>query len=185
MLGLFTVFLGTNMVIPNSPIMNRMDSLQADYQHISQYSYNNSSGVRLMLWENSLHLFKSSPLTGVGMYGIQQQNCELKKEKVLPVCFQHQHSIVFQEMAANGVLGLLGLFFSFIIPIGFFIRHLHHKDDLTRNLSIGGTCLLVYFFCSGLTEYYLFFADVTYWFYFSVASLMSFVHLNSKRLSYS
>ena len=185
MLGLFTVFLSINMAIPNSPIMNRVNRLQAEYQKISQYSYNNSSGVRLMLWQNSLHLFRSSPLTGVGMYGIQQQNCDLKEQNILPVCFQHQHSIVFQEMAANGVLGLLGLFFSFIIPIGFFIRHLHHKDDLTRNLSIGGTCLLIYFFCSGLTEYYLFFADVTYWFYFSVASLMSFVHLNSKRLSYS
>ena len=29
---------------------------------------------------------------------------------------------------------------------------------------------------------YLFFSDVTYWFYFSIASLMSFVYLHSKQV---
>ena len=185
MLTLFTLFIGTNVLIPNSPIMNRVDSLQADYQKISQYSYNNSSGIRLMLWENALQLFESQPLTGVGMYGIQQQNCELKAKGVLPVCFQHQHNIVFQEMAANGLLGLISLLLSFIIPMGYFLRHLRHSNALVNNLSISGVCLLVYYFCSGMTEYYLFFADVTFWFYLAVASLMSFVHLQSKHSAYS
>ena len=185
MLTLFTLFIGTNVFIPNSPIMNRVDSLQADYQKISQYSYNNSSGIRLMLWQNALQLFESQPLTGVGMYGIQQQNCELKAKGVLPVCFQHQHNIVFQEMAANGLLGLIGLLLSFIIPMGYFLRHLRHSNALVSNLSISGICLLVYYFCSGMTEYYLFFADITFWFYLAVASLMSFVYLQSKHSAYS
>ena len=181
MLALFTAFITINVIIPNSPIMNRMASLQADYHNISQYSYDNSSGIRLMLWQNSVHLFQSAPLAGVGMYGIQQQNCALHAQGSLPICFQHQHNIVFEEMAANGMLGLLGLFFTFITPASYFLRQFRqHNNALTKNLSLMGLCILTYYFCSGLTEYYLFFADVTYWFYFTLASLMSFVYLQNK-----
>ena len=89
--------------------------------------------------------------------------------------------IVFEEMAANGMLGLLGLFFTFITPASYFLRQFRqHNNALTKNLSLMGLCILTYYFCSGLTEYYLFFADVTYWFYFTLASLMSFVYLQNK-----
>lgn len=179
-LALFALFMGGNLVIPNSPIMNRMGALQYDYQDISNQHMKSSSGIRLALWQNSFKLFLSQPTTGVGIYGIQEENCRLQAQGALPLCYQHQHSIVFHELASNGILGLLGLLLEFAIPLGYFWRYFKSPDALSKNLAVCGIATLVYFFCSGLTEYYLFFLDTTYWFYLLVASLMSLLYLHSQ-----
>ncbi|WP_151798087.1 O-antigen ligase family protein, partial [Acinetobacter bereziniae] len=178
MLSLVICFVGINMIIPNSPLLQRVENFQSDSLNIQNNNYQNSSGIRLFLWGNSIEMFKSKPFTGIGMYDIEAENCRLYERGDLPHCFQHMHSIYFHELAANGLVGLIGLFMTFLVALIYFIKNIFVKDGLIKNLAITGALFVIYYMCSGLTEYYLFFQNTTYVFYWIVASLMSFIYIH-------
>ncbi|MCV2441842.1 O-antigen ligase family protein [Acinetobacter bereziniae] len=178
MLCLVISFVGINMIIPNSPLLQRVENFQSDSLNIQNNNYQNSSGIRLLLWGNSIEMFKSKPFTGIGMYDIEAENCRLYERGDLPHCFQHMHSIYFHELAANGLVGLIGLFMTFLVALIYFIKNIFIKDELIKNLAITGALFVIYYMCSGLTEYYLFFQNTTYVFYWIVASLMSFIYIH-------
>ncbi len=178
MLSLVICFVGINMIIPNSPLLQRVENFQSDSLNIQNNNYQNSSGIRLLLWGNSIEMFKSKPFTGIGMYDIEAENCRLYERGDLPHCFQHMHSIYFHELAANGLVGLIGLFMTFLVALIYFIKNIFVKDGLIKNLAITGALFVIYYMCSGLTEYYLFFQNTTYVFYWIVASLMSFIYIH-------
>ena len=181
MLGLFTLFILGNVLIPNSPTMSRVQHLQADTAAISQNNYGNSSGIRLYLWQNSVDLFESNPIVGVGMAQIEIENCKLQQQGNLPTFFQHQHSIYFHELAANGILGILALFLTFISVLIFFIKNIASENKVIKNLAISGFIFVSYYMFCGLTEYYLFFKNTTYIFYLFTASLMSFILIHQQK----
>lgn len=178
MLSLVICFVGINMIIPNSPLLQRVENFQSDSLNIRNNNYKNSSGIRLFLWGNSIEMFKSKPFTGIGMYDIEAENCRLYERGDLPHCFQHMHSIYFHELAANGLVGLIGLLMTFLVALIYFIKNIFVKDGLIKNLAITGALFVIYYMCSGLTEYYLFFQNTTYVFYWIVASLMSFIYIH-------
>lgn len=177
MWALACTFILGNVITPNSPVAQRMNHLQDDSQHIQNNNYQNSSGIRLYLWENSLAMFKRSPIIGIGMHEIELENCRLYERGNLPHCFQHLHSIYFHELAANGLIGLLTLLSTFLVAMAYFLKNLWVKDELTRNLSVTGAVFVIYYMFCGLTEYYLFFMNTTYVFYWVTASLISFIML--------
>lgn len=175
MLVMFGLFIVTNLIVPSSPVLDRMQAFKEDTQHIDQNNYSNSSGIRLFLWANSIELFKASPVIGVGVAQIEVENCKLHQQGQLPTCFQHQHSIYFHELAANGTLGVAALILTFLSSLGFFLSHLITKDRYVKGLAITGIIFVIYYIMSGLTEYYLFFKNTTYIFYWITASLISFI----------
>ena len=179
-LSMFIIFLSINALIPNSPIFNRFSKFKNDYQSIQVKEYKNSTGIRLLLWKNSLALFQTHPIMGVGIYGIEQSNDKLFAEKKLPQSFQHQHNIVFHEMAAHGLLGLLGLMGTFTAALCFFGKHWFHQNPNIHTLSCAGLTFVIYHFCAGMTEHYLFFIDSTYLFYLITASLISLILVELK-----
>lgn len=171
-------FLVSNLFLPSSPIFDRIQHLKSDAALIESENFDNSTGTRLLLWKNAIELFKQSPVWGVGMYHIEENNCQLYAEKRLEQCFQHQHSIIFQELAAHGIVGLMGLILSFIVPLVYFARHLWRQQNLwIKNLAVTGIIFVIYHAISGLTEYYLFFKYPTFLFFFIVASLMSYIQI--------
>ncbi|WP_237412836.1 O-antigen ligase family protein [Acinetobacter nectaris] len=180
MIALVLIFTLTNLMLPNSPILKRVDNLQEDTLQITNNNYQNSSGLRLYMWKNAISYFKSSPIFGVGLYEIEAKNCELNKQGKLPTCFQHLHSIYFNELAAHGLFGIFGLFLTFFSSLIFFIKNIFNKEGLIKNISISGCVFVVYYMFCGLTEYYLFFLNTTYLFYWIVASLMSFIIIGSR-----
>lgn len=156
-LSLFICFIVINLAIPNSPLVSRVEHLQSDTQNIQNNNYQNSSGIRLYLWENSIELFKQAPVIGVGMHQIELENCRLYDQGKLPTCFQHMHSIYFHELAANGLIGFIGLLLTFSIAIIFFLKNLFSRDHQIQNLALTGLIFVIYYMLCGLTEYYLFF----------------------------
>ena len=180
MLSMFLIFLSINAFIPNSPVFNRFNQFKDDYQSIQSNEFQNSTGIRLLLWKNSLSLFQTHPIMGVGIYGIEQSNDKLFAEKKLPQSFQHQHNIVFHEMAAHGLLGLFGLIGTFAAALSFFSKHWFHCNPTIRTLSCAGLSFVIYHFCAGMTEHYLFFIDNTYLFYLITASLISLIIVELK-----
>lgn len=175
---LFICFIGVNLIIPNSPILDRVDELQQDKNLIEKQSFQNSTGTRILLWQNSIELFKEQPILGTGIYEIEVNNCKLAEEKKIPQCFQHQHSIYFQELAANGLIGFIGLLMTLIIPLIYFIRNIFTVNSEIKMLSISGSLFVVYYAICGLTEYYLFFLNTTYIYFLTVAIIMSFIQVN-------
>ncbi|ENV11071.1 hypothetical protein F966_00856 [Acinetobacter higginsii] len=178
--ALLLIFLIVNAVIPNSPVFNRFDEFQKDKAHIENQSYNNSTGSRLVMWHNAIELFQQQPIIGVGVYGVEKEHCHLAEQGILPSCFQHKHNIFFQDLAANGLIGLIGLIISLLTPLIFFFSQFFSRNELVRNLALAGFLFVFSFLLSGLTEYYLFFPHVTYIFFFITASLMSFIILKDK-----
>lgn len=174
------IFIGGNLLLPKSPITNRINNFKADTQAIESNQLQNSTGIRLLLWENSIELFNKSPILGVGAYEIEKENCRLYESKKLNSCFQHQHNIFFHELAANGILGVLSLILTFGTAIFYFIKNLFRYDSRSKFLSSTGLVFVFYYLVCGMTEYYLFFLNTTYLFYFVVASLMSFIFINNK-----
>ena len=174
---LFISFIGINLIIPNSPVLNRVDDFQQDKNLIENQSFQNSTGTRLLLWQNSIELFKEKPLLGVSIYEIELNNCRLFEEKKIPQCFQHQHSIYFQELAANGLIGLLGLLMTLLIPLIYFVKNIFTENNEIKMLSISGSLFVMYYAISGLTEYYLFFLNTTYIYFLIVATIISFIQL--------
>ncbi|MCH7314664.1 O-antigen ligase family protein [Acinetobacter sp. ANC 3882] len=178
--ALLLIFLTVNAIIPNSPVFNRFEDFQNDKAHIENHSYNNSTGSRLVMWRNAIELFQQQPVIGVGVYGVEQEQCHLAEQGILPSCFQHKHNIFFQDLAANGLIGLIGLIISLFTPLIFFFSQFFSKNELVRNLALAGFLFVFSFLLSGLTEYYLFFPHVTYIFFFITASLMSFIILKNR-----
>lgn len=183
-IGALLVFLATNVFMSNSPIISRVGHFQADTQKIEKNSYQNSTGIRLLLWENALDMFKKEPILGVSLYGVEAENCRRARETNIPQCFQHAHSIFFNELAAHGVVGVIGLLISLLLPLIFFMLNaFKSRDAQLKFLGLAGTIFVIHHIVSGLTEYYLFFRNATFIYYFIVALLMSFIYLRQQELN--
>lgn len=176
------IFIAVNIALPNSPLKNRMDAFHQDSENIQESNYQNSTGIRLMLWENSIELFKKQPILGVNLYGIEKNNCELQAQEKLPQCFQHQHSIYFNELAANGLFGIFGLLTTLLLPFIYFVKNYSRSNEKLKLLSLSGATFVFYFAACGLTEYYLFFLNTTYMYFLIVATLISFIQLEKYQL---
>ena len=177
--GFFLFFICISLFMENSPIKERLLSFKQDAVQIQSDNYMNSTGIRLYLWNNSIEYFQANPLDGIGIAQIEVENCKLYQEGRLPQCFQHQHSIYFQELAGNGVVGVLNLILSLLLPLFYFLKNIKTNNAINKNLAITGSIFVTYYMLSGLTENYLFFIEISYIYYWVVASLMTFIYLHS------
>ncbi|WP_065994314.1 O-antigen ligase family protein [Acinetobacter defluvii] len=171
------IFIAVNIALPNSPLKNRMNAFQQDSVNIQESDYQNSTGLRLLLWKNSIELFKTQPVLGISLYGVEKNNCELQTQGKLPQCFQHQHSIYFNELAAHGLLGIFGLLITLLLPFIYFVKNFSRSNENLKLLTLSGAAFVFYFAVCGLTEYYLFFLNTTYMYFLIVATLISFIQL--------
>ena len=176
------IFIMINIALPNSPLKNRMNAFHQDSTNIQESDYQNSTGIRLLLWENSIELFKKQPILGVSLYGIEKNNCELQAQGKIPQCFQHQHSIYFNELAANGLFGIFGLLITLLLPFIYFVKNYSQSNEKLKLLSLSGAAFVFYFAVCGLTEYYLFFLNTTYMYFLIVATFMSFIQLEKHHI---
>lgn len=115
-----------------------------------------SVGVRLVLWQDSFHLWIKEPLLGVGLGSfyyahkdsMERQNIQLKR------IHTHPHNIFLDTLASTGLLGFIGLVGGvFVLPTMFFWRcALARKENGRSFAPIAGTLLLVCYAVFGLTE---------------------------------
>ncbi|MDQ8954168.1 O-antigen ligase family protein [Acinetobacter rudis] len=184
MLGSVFIFMLINLLNTNSPIMSRIGHFQSDQQNIIQNKYENSTGIRILLWKNAIEMFEQAPVMGVSLYGVEAENCRRAEVSKIPECYQHAHNIFLNELAANGIIGFVGLLISLFLPLFYFIFtfiRTHHEQ--LKFLGLAGFAFVLQYILSGLTEYYLFFRNPTFIYYFIVAMLMSFIYLQQRNLS--
>lgn len=163
--------------------MSRVEHFQSDQQNIMHNEYHNSTGIRILLWKNAVEMFEQAPILGVSQYGVEAENCRRAEVTKIPQCFQHAHNIFLNELAANGLVGFLGLLISLFLPLWYFIANaIRSRDEQLRFLSLAGFALVIHHMLSGLTEYYLFFRNPTFIYYLIVAMLMSFIYLRKRNI---
>jgi len=180
---LIAVFFLVNLFSVNSPVMSRIEHFQSDQQNITHNEYHNSTGIRILLWKNAVEMFEQAPILGVSLYGVEAENCRRAEVTKIPQCFQHAHNIFLNELAANGLVGFLGLLISLFLPLWYFIANaIRSRDEQLRFLSLAGFALVIHHMLSGLTEYYLFFRNPTFIYYLIVAMLMSFIYLRKRNI---
>lgn len=120
---------------------------------------NNSIGVRVEMWMDSIKMFKVSPIIGIGISDFKNRNKELVSQGVLKPRreFGHAHSIYFNILATTGLLGFIGLlFFVFWLPLKFFLKIWRNTEStVLKFYSLSGIILISSFMVFGLTESWL------------------------------
>ena len=106
-----------------------------------------SNRARFIFWNESVKVFKEHPVLGVGL---GQAKRVIKESKEYKPWFTHYHSNIFQMLAENGVIGLVG----YLGFMGcFFIKNFKEflSEKCPKSLIIAATTLAV--FIQGITEY--------------------------------
>ena len=162
-----TIFL---LLIPNSPIISRVDAFKEDKVLVQQNNYNSSVGNRVFLWNFAINQFKTSPIIGVGTRQFRENICIQHKQGLIPACNPHAHNIFFQFIATHGLLGLFGILSAFLLPFIYFTKsYLISKNKFNdlNQYSVAGITFTLFFGICGLTDF-LFFASFPTMFYFLV-----------------
>ena len=108
---------------------------------------NNPKNARYIFWNEAIKVSKEHPVLGVGL---GQAKRVIKASKEYKPYFTHYHSNIFQMLAENGVVGLLG----YLGFMGcFFLKNF--KEFLSKkhpqSLIIAASTLAV--FIQGIAEY--------------------------------
>lgn len=133
---------------------------------------------RLNIWRNMVILFKSSPLIGAGLgdYGYESKRL-INEGKSLTVHIHNSaHSIYFESLGMNGLLGLVGLILGlFVLPIKSFnqIRRSENNETaiIFSRFGILVLCTLALLGLSG--TWYAFNAIVNLYIFSMLACLAS------------
>lgn len=164
------------LVLPNSPVHNRLNDFKQDTTSIEQKSYHSSTGNRLFLWKFSIEQFQSSPLIGVGTKAFRDSICDQQKLGVIPACNPHAHNLFFQFIATHGIFGLIGILFCFLAPSLFYLKSLWRQTNpIIQNYAMMGICFTGFYAICGLTDFLFFTAFPTMLYFLITVTLMTFI----------
>ncbi len=118
-----------------------------------------SWGARLVMWRNSLLIFKASPLIGTGMGDFKNDSLKLFEKGLsydndFSVNQTNAHNLYFQLLAEGGLLGLI-LLITVIFILPFNLLHAlwkSTKDRLLHCYSLSGLICLFAFVWFGVSE---------------------------------
>lgn len=126
-------------------LMNNPRFVQRTTSIVSKVDSSNSA--RFIFWNEAIKVFKEHPVLGVGL---GQAKKAIKASKEYKPYFTHYHSNIFQILAENGALGLIG----FIYFMGYFCIS-NYKQFISKKcvLSLVVFASTAALFIQGLTEY--------------------------------
>ena len=108
---------------------------------------NDPKNARYIFWNEAIKVFKEHPSLGVGL---GQAKRVIKESKEYKPWFTHYHSNIFQMLAENGVIGLVG----YLGFIGYYLKKSFGQFVSQKNpiaLIIASSTLAL--FVQGITEY--------------------------------
>lgn len=166
--------------MPNSPIMERIDHLQSDASLMEKNNYNTSVGTRFALWKFALEKFQQAPYAGNGFINFKNQICAPDSKNTVPNCQPHAHNIVFQELAAHGLLGFLNILILSFLPLYYFIKNLiKNPNRHTRILAFSGLITVIYLTICSMSDYLFFFPFPTMFTFLIILSLLNIIYIEN------
>lgn len=148
------------MLLATEHARDRSSKVVSDLvEYKSGENRNTSVGVRLMLWQQALALWKEDPVIGVGIGSFRynvEKNIEQQKTQLIR-SYSHAHNIFLDALASTGLFGLGGLVIAlFIMPALHFLRDGIAATLKNRNFpTLSGLLLLMSFAVFGMTEGWL------------------------------
>ncbi|PVZ86045.1 hypothetical protein C9426_16860 [Serratia sp. S1B] len=170
----------TAVLIPNSPIIKRIELLKQDTSEIQKNNYNTSFGARVSLWKFSIAEFHKSPITGIGIKQFRTDTCNLKEAKEMSTCFNHAHNVFFQELVSHGILGLISILLTFLTPLFYFMKSFFTYNE-SKPIALAGISLIIYTLFCGLSDYLFSTPKPTLFFYFTVITLISIINQTKEK----
>lgn len=167
-------------IMPNSPIAERIDLLKSDASLMEKDNYNTSVGTRFALWHFAIEQFKQSPYVGHGFINFKNRICTPNAENNVPNCQPHAHNIIFQELAAHGLLGLLNILILASAALYYFTKNVIQKNNLsTQLLAFSGLISTVYLIICSMSDYLLFYSFPSMFVFLITLSLMNIIYIEN------
>lgn len=179
---LFTAVLLTLAMfyMPNSPLIERFDDLQSDTALMEKNNYNTSVGTRFALWQFAIDEFKQSPVVGNGFINFKNKICDPNSSDEVPNCQPHAHNIIFQELAAHGVIGLVNILLIAILTCYFFCKSLKHSTNPSSPiLAFSGLISTLYLMICSMSDYLWFYSFPTMFTFLIILTLMNLIYVEN------
>ncbi|WP_010112638.1 O-antigen ligase [Acinetobacter sp. P8-3-8] len=167
-------------LMPHSPIIERIDLLKSDASLMEQNNYDTSVGTRFALWHFAIEQFQQSPYVGQGFINFKNKICTPNAENEVPNCQPHAHNIVFQELAAHGLLGFLNILILAFATLYYFTKNMIQKNNpSTQLLAFSGLISSVYLIICSMSDYLLFYSFPTMFLFLITLSLMNIIYIEN------
>ncbi|MBP0634330.1 O-antigen ligase family protein [Cupriavidus sp. AcVe19-6a] len=137
-----------------------------------------SEGWRLQLWKASLRMLETHPMTGVGPDAFEANLKAMAASGIITPAttqFAHSHNDVLYIAATQGIPGVLAVLALYLVPAGFFLRHLRSRDMVTRTAATMGLAISIGFLLFGLTEAMFFIAMTNAFYTLMIATCFAIV----------
>lgn len=169
---LSTLVAGT-VIMPNSPIVNRINNAIHDINYYENNRPNTSLGLRFDMWKSALYIARENPILGVGQQHLVERKMQYAKEGLISrgaASFGHQHNQFLDDQSKRGVIGLVGLLAIFLFPLVFFWKTMRNNAQTQAHtlatlgvvhvLSVMAYCLSQGFFMHHSGNMFYFFVTV-------------------------
>lgn len=159
--GIVVVLCAAIVALP--PVHQRIAEAAHEYVSWDQGNAASSVGLRLALWQLSLHEVRARPWTGIGEAGFRERLKEAAAQGIVPqeiVELGHAHNELLDMLVKRGILGLLALLLFYAVPGWLFWKALQtpaNGDERAeragrRAAALCGLTLVVGFAGFGLTQ---------------------------------
>jgi len=150
------------VIAPNSYVVYRVRTLLS-------FRQDNSSYQRLLIWKATFDMAKDYPVTGVGWgrYGNAYPDYRLPEESACARTTAHNNYL--NSLAETGWPGLAALIFFLCTPLIVGLRKAHGTSSISvRLICIGISSAIIALIIAGITQTWLFDAEVAMMFYFLI-----------------
>ncbi len=144
----------------NNPVQRHINiGIEELKAHLEDPSHISSWGERMNMWNDSIAIWKASPIFGTGLGDFAGDSAELIADNIshLSKPYRHAHSVYFDALATLGLFGLVVLVVCvFCVPLYIFYSFWNACNTASlRFYSLSGLIIVVGFAVFGLTEGWL------------------------------
>ena len=157
--GVAVLMVALSMAVLTSSLVRdrlRITETLTDVQRIYEGDYMSSIGTRAAMWQTAWHIFKETPIVGVGTGRFQPEIVRRIQLGEIPNTEIHNqpHSDIMHALSSGGLLKLLSYLGILVAPFVFFYRRYRDagNDTEMQLMPILGMQLVGAYFLTGLTN---------------------------------
>jgi len=144
-----------------------------------------SVGVRFQLWEAGWKMIEEHPFIGVGTGDYYKEALkEMASRRVLPTDYNgaHSHNELIYSTATMGVLGLIAILMTYLVPAYYFSKSLFNQDRQIRAAAAMGLSVCAGFMIFGLVDVLFQYKECETFYCVACAVFFAFIGERKKQL---
>jgi len=166
-------------MIPQTQVSQRIAQAESDI--VNYFQKNNpdtSIGARFEMWKGALMMAQERPLTGTGEVAFKQYFKKYAGEQKIAQSasiYAHAHNLYLDNLAKNGVFGLLSLLTIFLVPLYGFIKATASANLETKTIAALGVIHILAVMMYGMSESFFSLHTTQMFYFFLLLILFSMV----------